>query len=89
MILMHKFYGGKVESESGTIALNDDFIDTELRRHYDELERSLESYKFRQGLQTVMEIARLGNRYLTEKEPWRRLKPIRKMPNKPCIIAWC
>jgi methionyl-tRNA synthetase len=41
---------------------------------YDELERSLETYKFRQGLQTVMEIARLGNRYLTEKEPWKTIK---------------
>ncbi len=74
MILMHKFYDGKVESESGTIALNDDSINTDLGRFYDELEHSLETYKFRQGLQTAMEIARLGNRYLTEKEPWKTIK---------------
>jgi methionyl-tRNA synthetase len=74
MILMHKFFDGKVENERGTIALNDDNINADLGRFYDELERSLETYKFRQGMQTVMEIARLGNRYLTEKEPWKTIK---------------
>jgi methionyl-tRNA synthetase len=74
MILMHKFYDGKVESDSGIIALNNDGINADLGRFYDELERSLETYKFRQGMQTVMEIARLGNRYLTEKEPWKTIK---------------
>ncbi|HTE01052.1 MAG TPA: methionine--tRNA ligase [Mucilaginibacter sp.] len=74
MILMHKFYDGKVESGGDKIKLNDESINTDLGRFYDELERSLETYKFRQGLQTVMEIARLGNRYLTEKEPWKTIK---------------
>lgn len=74
MILMHKFFDGKVESGSGVVKLNDDSIHADLGRFYDELERSLETYKFRQGLQTVMEIARLGNRYLTEKEPWKTIK---------------
>jgi methionyl-tRNA synthetase len=74
MILMHKFFDGKVESDSGKIALNDGSINAELVRFNEELERSLETYKFRQGLQTVMEIARLGNRYLTEKEPWKTIK---------------
>jgi methionyl-tRNA synthetase len=74
MILMHKFYDGKVESDSSIIALNNESINADLGRFYDELERSLETYKFRQGMQTVMEIARLGNRYLTEKEPWKTIK---------------
>lgn len=74
MILMHKFFDGKVESDSSTIALKDESINADLGRFYDELERSLETYKFRQGMQTVMEIARLGNRYLTEKEPWKTIK---------------
>jgi methionyl-tRNA synthetase len=74
MILMHKFYDGKVENESGVITLQDESMDVALGGFYDELERSLETYKFRQGMQTVMEIARLGNRYLTEKEPWKTIK---------------
>jgi len=74
MILMHKFFDGKIENIDGTVTLKDESINTELGRFYDELERSLETYKFRQGMQTVMDIARLGNRYLTEKEPWKTIK---------------
>ncbi len=74
MILMHKFFDGKVESADGKIELADANIGNELGRFYDELERSLETYKFRQGMQTVMDIARLGNKYLTEKEPWKTIK---------------
>ncbi len=74
MILMHKFFDGKVESADGEIVLKDENINAELGRFYDELERSLETYKFRQGLQSVMDIARLGNKYLTEKEPWKTIK---------------
>ncbi len=74
MILMHKFFDGKVEGVSDKIVLQDDAITADLDGFYDELERNLEAYKFRQGLQTVMEMARLGNRYLTEKEPWKTIK---------------
>ncbi|MFB9841266.1 methionine--tRNA ligase [Mucilaginibacter ginsenosidivorans] len=74
MILMHKFFDGKVENADGNIVLDEPAIDNELGRLYDELERSIETYKFRQGMQTVMDIARLGNKYLTEKEPWKTIK---------------
>ncbi|MES2810478.1 MAG: methionine--tRNA ligase [Bacteroidota bacterium] len=74
MILMHKFFDGKVESESGEIKLTDGYLTDEIGIFYDSLESSLEAYRFRQGLQSVMDIARLGNRYLTEKEPWKSIK---------------
>jgi methionyl-tRNA synthetase len=41
---------------------------------YYEFEVNLEAYRFRQALQSVMDIARLGNKYLTEKEPWKTIK---------------
>jgi methionyl-tRNA synthetase len=74
MILMHKFYDGKVESETGTIKLTDGYLKDELGIFYDAIESNLETYRFRQGLQSVMDIARLGNKYLTEKEPWKTIK---------------
>jgi len=74
MILMHKFYEGKVESSSDIITLNDNVLNAQIGEFYDELERNLESYKFRASLQNVMDIARLGNKYLTEKEPWKTIK---------------
>lgn len=74
MILMHKFYDGKVEAPNGKIELTDPNINKELGVFYDALQSSLETYRFRQGLQSVMDIARLGNKYLTEKEPWKTIK---------------
>jgi methionyl-tRNA synthetase len=71
---MHKFYEGKVESETGKIELTDGAISNEIGALYDSLETNLEAYRFRQGLQNVMDIARLGNKYLTDKEPWKTIK---------------
>jgi len=71
MILMHKFFDGKVV---GGAVLKNDGLNTEIGNLYDEMERSLDAYKFRQGLQAVMDMARLGNRYLTEQEPWKSIK---------------
>jgi methionyl-tRNA synthetase len=38
------------------------------------LGKNLETYRFRAALQSVMDMARLGNRYLTEQEPWKTIK---------------
>lgn len=71
MILMHKYYDGKVDAN---IKLTDAKINAELGGYYDELGKNLESYRFRQAMQNVMDMARLGNRYLTEQEPWKAIK---------------
>jgi len=74
MILMHKFFEGKVQTAGTPLTITDANLNAEVGRLYDELEQSFESYKFRQAQQTAMEIARLGNRYLTEQEPWKTIK---------------
>ncbi len=74
MILMHKFYDGKIENGSAQIKLTDGYLNDELGIFYDSLQSNLETYRFRQALQSVMDIARLGNKYLTEKEPWKTIK---------------
>ncbi len=74
MILMHKFFDGKIETTGAAITLTDANLKADLDRLYDDLEQSFESYKFRQAQQNAMEIARLGNRYLTEQEPWKTIK---------------
>lgn len=73
MILMHKFYDGKVEG-AGNIVLTDETIEGQIGEYQKELEKNIEEYRFRQALQNVMDIARLGNKYLTEKEPWKTIK---------------
>ena len=74
MILMHKYYDGKVESDNAGIVLTDASLYTEISGHYDQIGKNLESYRFRAAMQNVMDIARLGNRYLTEQEPWKTIK---------------
>lgn len=74
MILMHKFYDGKIEADTEKIAFTDATLSTGIGEYYDEIEKNLEAYRYRQALQAVMDMARLGNRYLTEKEPWKTIK---------------
>ena len=74
MVLMHKFFDGKITGITGKLEFTDTVLNETVSRLYDELEVNFEAYKFRQAQQTVMEIARLGNRYLTEKEPWKSFK---------------
>lgn len=71
MILMHKFYDGKV---LGGSVLKDQSIQDQIAKAYDEVEQNLNAYKFRNAIASVMDIARLGNRYLTENEPWKVFK---------------
>ncbi|MRX48532.1 methionine--tRNA ligase [Pedobacter puniceum] len=73
MILMHKYFDGIVAG-SGKIELSDNAINEAIGNCYDEVEQAFESYKFRQAQTAAMEIARLGNRYLTEHEPWKAYK---------------
>ncbi|PWK64280.1 methionyl-tRNA synthetase [Mucilaginibacter oryzae] len=74
MILMHKFYDGKIEADTDRIGFTDESLSNSIAEYYNEIEKNLEAYRYRQALQAVMDIARSGNRYLTEKEPWKAIK---------------
>ena len=72
MVLMHKYFESKITGISP--GLKNSTLNSEIGKAYDELGASFESYKFRQAQQLMMEVARLGNRYLTEQEPWKTFK---------------
>lgn len=40
----------------------------------DEVSNHLEQFRFRDALNSMMDVARFGNKYLTEKEPWKLVK---------------
>ncbi len=71
MILMHKYFEGKVLG--GKEQKNED-INNQIGVAYNLVGQHIEAYKFRNALQAVMDVARLGNRYLTETEPWKTFK---------------
>lgn len=72
-VLTQKYYEGVIPTAG---EFND--IDTETLRQITELtekiEQSLERYRFREAQQELMNMARLGNKYLADEEPWKLIK---------------
>lgn len=73
MVLTHKFFEGKVPAVTRTTDLEKQVID-ELKQFPERIGRSVENYRFREALAELMNLARLGNKYLTETEPWKLIK---------------
>jgi len=72
-VLTQKYYEGVIPAAG---EFND--IDTKTLRQITELtekiEQSLERYRFREAQQELMNMARLGNKYLADEEPWKLIK---------------
>lgn len=72
MVLYQKFFDGLLEDSLSEFSSNrhQEAVD----QTYHAIQGSLRSYKFKQGLSAAMDLARYGNRYLTETEPWKVAK---------------
>lgn len=73
VVLTHKFYGGKVPAQSELTDYDKETIAT-LADFPKRIGDSIENYRFREGLANMMDLARLGNKYLAETEPWKVIK---------------
>ncbi len=73
LVLTQKYYGGVVP-EAGELTDYDREILAELPRIKGALEENLENYRFREALKEAMNMARLGNKYLADTEPWKVVK---------------
>ena len=73
IVLTHKYFGGRVPAN-----LKPESIDAEtlaqIPQIVSEIEENISSYKFREALKAAMNLARLGNKYLTDTEPWKVAK---------------
>jgi methionyl-tRNA synthetase len=68
---MHKLTGGKVPRFHNDIAdAKDKELIEEIKGSKTRIEGLLEEYKFRDALFEVIDLARKGNKYMQEKEPW-------------------
>ncbi len=70
MVLTHKYFGGEVPA-AGALADVDTAALAEIKTATEALAEAIETFHFREGLRQAMEIARIGNRYLQETEPWK------------------
>ncbi len=73
MVLTKKYFEGKVPA-MGELTDYDKETIAELGKVKAEVERYLENYRFRDGLKEAMNIARIGNKYLADTEPWKLAK---------------
>ena len=73
IVLTHKFFEGKVPAQ-GALADVDTQLFADIAKAKESLSANLDTFHFREALKDAMEIARLGNRYLQETEPWKLAK---------------
>jgi methionyl-tRNA synthetase len=73
IVLTHKYFDGKIPS-SGELQDYDNQIIEEIKANFTEVEKSLDRFKFRDALRAAMNIARAGNKYLADTEPWKLIK---------------
>ena len=73
MVLIQKYYEGEVP-ERGTLYDIDEQIIESIKNTPARISLALDQFKFREGLSSFMELARAGNKYLAETEPWKLIK---------------
>ncbi len=73
IVLTHKYFGGKVPA-AGELQNVDKAAFAELTEIKASLSENLDTFHFREALKDAMNIARLGNKYLQETEPWKLAK---------------
>lgn len=72
-VLTQKYYQGKVPA-LGKLKTFDNEIVEELHLAKKNIETNIETFHFREALKEAMNIARLGNKYLADTEPWKVIK---------------
>jgi methionyl-tRNA synthetase len=73
LVLSHKYFDGKVMMGSA-FTETDLQVMAELKEYPSKIAASIEQYRFREALSEFMALARLGNKYLADEEPWKIIK---------------
>ena len=73
VVLTHKYFGGKVPA-CGQLESIDNETLAQIPLIKASLEKNIEEYRFREALKDAMSIARLGNKYISDTEPWKVAK---------------
>ncbi|MGY8915280.1 MAG: methionine--tRNA ligase [Flavobacteriales bacterium] len=73
VVLTNKHYEGVVPNPSTFTDVDKDTL-AELQKYPSILSSSIERYRFREASQELMNLARLGNKYLADEEPWKVIK---------------
>ncbi len=70
LVLTNKYFDGKTPARGELTEYDNDTLHS-ISTIKNEIEKSLNNFRFREGLKNAMELARLGNKYLADEEPWK------------------
>ena len=73
LVLTNKYFDGKVPA-LGELTDYDKETIAEVQAIKSTIEKELDTYHFREALKTAMNLARIGNKYLADTEPWKLAK---------------
>ena len=82
LVLTHKYFDGKVPPLGHLTEVDEEML-REVATIPAALDDQLEHFHFREALKTAMQLARIGNKYLADTEPW---KVIKSDPNRVATI---
>jgi methionyl-tRNA synthetase len=73
VVLTNKYYQGIVPEPNDFTEIDEDVL-AAVKEFPNVIGKSIERYRFREASQELMNLARLGNKYLADEEPWKMIK---------------
>lgn len=73
VVLTNKYYNGVIPAPNNFSEVDEDTL-ASLKEFPNVIAKSIERYRFREASQELMNLARLGNKYLADEEPWKVIK---------------
>lgn len=73
VVLTNKYYDGVIPEPSGFTEIDSETL-AKVKAYPSVISSSIERYRFREASQELMNLARLGNKYLADEEPWKTIK---------------
>ena len=73
VVLTNKYYSGQVPNPNALSDIDKETLE-KVKAFPDSLSKSIERYRFREASQELINLARLGNKYLADEEPWKIIK---------------
>lgn len=73
VVLTNKYYDGKIPATGSLTNVDAETLE-QLSKYPEIISTSIERYRFREAGQELMNLARMGNKYLADEEPWKVIK---------------
>lgn len=73
IVLTSKYYDGVIPSPNNFSTIDEETL-AAIKAYPSVISSSIERYRFREASQELMNLARLGNKYLADEEPWKLIK---------------